>query len=201
MSARSFSEGISENFYNQPQLLSRLRLINFINMSLIHLVLGLIPGLGTVGVPSLSKREEEKRSGLSTLVHIQCGVTMKYCKSPKNSIYKKNICSCDLAWLGLTLSSSCLLDAAAISACFTLFPPYCSPWFSYTFSQAYTFPSTLCVIFRIFLLYYCLNEPPHKFVSSSGQLFSRHFKGIFIMYCKYIRILTTTLLTCQNVCL
>jgi len=49
-------------------------------------VLGSIPGLGTLGVPSLSKSDEEKRSDLRTLVHIQCGVTMKYCKSPKSSV-------------------------------------------------------------------------------------------------------------------
>jgi len=57
-----------------------------VGASACYLVLGLIPGLGTLGVPSLSRPDEEKRSSLFTLVHIQCGVTMKYCESPKNSV-------------------------------------------------------------------------------------------------------------------
>jgi len=52
-------------------------------------VLDSIPGLGTLGVPSLSKSDEEKLSGLSILVHIQCGFTIKYCKPPKKSFLKK----------------------------------------------------------------------------------------------------------------
>jgi len=42
-----------------------------------------------------AKSDEEKRSGLCTLVHIHCGVTIKYCKSPRNSrlkiFFKDNI--------------------------------------------------------------------------------------------------------------
>jgi len=32
------------------------------------------------------KSDEEKRSVLRTLLHILSGVTIKYCKSPKNSL-------------------------------------------------------------------------------------------------------------------
>jgi len=46
---------------------------------------------GHPGGPFAEKSDEEKRSGLRTLVHIQCGVTMKYCKSPKKSLLKKNV--------------------------------------------------------------------------------------------------------------
>jgi len=59
--------------------------------------LGLIPGLGTLGVPLLRRSDEEKRSGLCTLVHIKCGVTIKYCISPKNSLKKKIIM---VEWIG-----------------------------------------------------------------------------------------------------
>jgi len=44
-----------------------------------------------LGIPSLSKSNEEKRSGLRTLVHFQCGVTIKYCKSPPKNSLKKSI--------------------------------------------------------------------------------------------------------------
>ena len=48
---------------------------------------------GTLGVPSLSKINELKESGLWTLVHIQCGVKRKILyesrKSPKKHICKK----------------------------------------------------------------------------------------------------------------
>ena len=37
---------------------------------------------GTLGVPWLSKSAEGKLSDLHILVHIQCGDTIKYCKSP-----------------------------------------------------------------------------------------------------------------------
>jgi len=46
---------------------------------------------GHPGVPSLSKSDEEKRSGLHSFVPIQCVGTVKYCKSLKNSLLK-NIC-------------------------------------------------------------------------------------------------------------
>jgi len=38
----------------------------------------LILGHGTLGVPSLSFCDEEKRRGLRSLVHIQCDVTRNY---------------------------------------------------------------------------------------------------------------------------
>jgi hypothetical protein len=38
---------------------------------------------GTLGVPLLSNTDEEKWSSLRTSVHIQCGVTRKFYKSPQ----------------------------------------------------------------------------------------------------------------------
>jgi len=37
---------------------------------------------GTLGIPSLSNWDEDKRNGLRKLAHIQCGVIIKYCESP-----------------------------------------------------------------------------------------------------------------------
>ena len=58
----------------------------------------MIPGLGTLWVPLLSESDEEKKSCLRTLVHIQCVVTLKYFKFPKNSL-KKNRIPINLMWL------------------------------------------------------------------------------------------------------
>jgi len=72
-----------------------------------------------------AKSNEEKRSGLRTLVHIQCGVTIKYCKSPQKISVKKIRTRCrtwmkqDSGWSASTAywnSSSCRSWARILTA-------------------------------------------------------------------------------------